>query len=146
MSLFAADDVHLWRGDAHVLRGVSFSLSAGECLRVTGANGSGKTTLLRALCALLPLDAGSVRWRGESIAADPGSLHRELAWLGHDNGLKGDLSAAENLRLASGCAGASVAGRSRRRWRASGCRRAGRGGCRCAAARPGSAVAPHSHA
>lgn len=97
-----AENLHLWRGDAHVLRGVSFSVGAGECLQVTGANGSGKTTLLRALCGLAPLEEGQVRWRGADIAADLQSYHGELAYLGHDNGLKGDLTASENLRYAVG--------------------------------------------
>jgi heme exporter protein A len=97
-----AENLHLWRGEAHVLRGVSFSAGAGECLQVTGANGSGKTTLLRALCGLSPLEEGRVRWRGADIAADLPAYHGELAYLGHDNGLKGDLTAAENLRYAVG--------------------------------------------
>ncbi len=97
-----AENLHLWRGEAHVLRGVSFSVSAGECLQITGANGSGKTTLLRALCGLAPLEEGRVRWRGADIAADLQAYHGELAYLGHDNGLKGDLTAAENLHYAVG--------------------------------------------
>jgi heme exporter protein A len=97
-----AQALHLWRGETHVLRGVSFVVQAGECLQVTGANGAGKTTLLRALCALVPLEAGCIRWRGSDIAEDPGRYHGELAYLGHENGLKGDLTAAENLRYGVG--------------------------------------------
>jgi heme exporter protein A len=97
-----AENLHLWRGEAHVLRGVSFIVNAGECLQITGANGSGKTTLLRALCGLAPLEEGRVRWRGADIAADLQAYHGELAYLGHDNGLKGDLTAAENLHYAVG--------------------------------------------
>jgi heme exporter protein A len=102
MNEIAADGLHLWRGEAHVLQGVSLSVSAGECLQVTGTNGSGKTTLLRALCGLVPLEAGRVCWRGTDIRIDPQAYHGELAYLGHDNGLKGDLTAAENLRFAVG--------------------------------------------
>jgi heme exporter protein A len=97
-----AQALHLWRGEVHVLRGLSFSLNAGECLQVTGANGSGKTTLLRALCGLVPLEQGCIRWRGADISADPGGYHRDLAYLGHENGLKGDLTASENLRYGVG--------------------------------------------
>jgi heme exporter protein A len=97
-----AENLHLWRGEAHVLRGVSLRVAAGECLQITGANGSGKTTLLRALCGLAPLEEGRVRWRGADIAADLQAYHGELAYLGHDNGLKGDLSPAENLHYAVG--------------------------------------------
>jgi len=62
----------------------------------------GKTTLLRALCGLMPLEEGRIRWRGADIAADPGAYHSDLAYVGHDNGLKGDLTALENLRFGIG--------------------------------------------
>jgi heme exporter protein A len=102
MNDIAAENLHLWRGDVHVLRGLSFNVGAGECLQVMGINGSGKTTLLRALCGLMPLEQGHIRWRGADIAADPGNYHSQLAYLGHDNGLKGDLTVLENLRFAVG--------------------------------------------
>ena len=102
MNDIEAEDLHLWRGDVQVLRGLSFIAGSGECLQITGANGSGKTTLLRALCGLVPLEQGRIRWRGTDITVDAGAYHSELAYLGHDNGLKGDLTAAENLRYGVG--------------------------------------------
>jgi len=101
MNELTADNLHLWRGEHHVLRGVSFELRGGQCLQVTGANGAGKTTLLRALCALVPLEAGQVCWRGRNVAADVAAFHAQLDYLGHDNALKADLTAEENLRFAA---------------------------------------------
>jgi heme exporter protein A len=101
MNELTADNLHLWRGEQHVLRGVEFVLAGGQCLQVTGANGAGKTTLLRALCGLVPLEEGRICWRGQDIDADREAFHSELGYLGHDNGLKGDLTAAENLRFAA---------------------------------------------
>jgi heme exporter protein A len=98
MNEIAAENLHLWRGELPVLQGTSFALDSGECLQVLGANGSGKTTLLRALCGLLPLEQGRVCWRGVDIAADLSAYHAQLAYLGHENALKGDLTALENLR------------------------------------------------
>jgi heme exporter protein A len=100
MNELRAEDLHLWRGEQHVLRGVCFELPAGRCLQVTGPNGAGKTTLLRALCALLPLESGRVFWRGHDVSADRAAFHAQLDYLGHDNALKADLSASENLRYA----------------------------------------------
>jgi heme exporter protein A len=97
MSHLSAENLQLWRGESHVLRGVSFVLKRGRCLQVTGSNGAGKTTLLRALCGLVPLEAGQIRWGGTDIRHDLSAYQSEIAYLGHDNGLKGDLSAHENL-------------------------------------------------
>jgi heme exporter protein A len=102
MILYSADNLHLWRGDLHVLRGTGFTLAAGRCLQVTGPNGAGKSTLLRALSGLLPLEEGTVRWRGQDVAQDRYAFHAEMAWLGHGNALKGDLTARENLRYSAG--------------------------------------------
>jgi heme exporter protein A len=102
MNELTAENLHLWRGEQHVLKGVALSLGLGECLQVTGANGAGKTTLLRALCGLVPLEEGRICWRGQDIDTDREAYHRELSYLGHDHGLKGDLTASENLRYAAG--------------------------------------------
>ncbi|HEY1725652.1 MAG TPA: cytochrome c biogenesis heme-transporting ATPase CcmA [Steroidobacteraceae bacterium] len=100
MNELTADNLQLWRGEQHVLRGVCLAVSLGECLQVTGANGAGKTTLLRALCGLVPLEEGRICWRGDDVAFDRLAFHDELNYLGHDNALKADLTAAENLRYA----------------------------------------------
>jgi len=85
-----------------VLRGVSFQLAAGHCLQVLGINGAGKSTLLRALSGLLPVEEGSVLWRGTDTRLDRHAFHAQLAWMGHGAALKGDLTARENLRYSAG--------------------------------------------
>jgi heme exporter protein A len=88
------------RGGRPVFEGLSFCLAAGELLALTGRNGSGKTTLLRALALLAPSDAGAIRFEGEPVADDREAWRRRIAWLGHLDGLKGDLGVRENLELA----------------------------------------------
>jgi branched-chain amino acid transport system ATP-binding protein/branched-chain amino acid transport system permease protein len=47
-------------GGLHALAGFDFHLDRGECVAIVGANGSGKTTALRALCGVMPVDAGEI--------------------------------------------------------------------------------------
>ena len=88
------------RGGRPVFGDLSFSLAPGELLALTGRNGSGKTTLLRALALLVPADAGAIRWQGADVAADRETWRRRIAWLGHLDGLKSDLTVRENIATA----------------------------------------------
>jgi heme exporter protein A len=94
----AVRDLHLWRGDRHLLRGISFELHGGELLQIVGANGIGKTSLLRCVAGLLPMEAGEVIWSGKPILQARDEFDRALAYLAHLNALKSDLTPVENLR------------------------------------------------
>ena len=100
-SVLKVSDLACRRGGRPVFAGLSFSLAAGELLALTGRNGSGKTTLLRALALLVPLDAGDIAWQGSDVADDADRWRAQIAWLGHLDGLKGDLTVAENLAVAN---------------------------------------------
>jgi heme exporter protein A len=97
-----ADKVHVWRGDRHVLQGVSAHVGAGELLHILGPNGAGKTTLLRVISGLLRPEQGQVTWRGRPITQNRDEYQGALAFASHEPALKGDLTALENLRFAVG--------------------------------------------
>jgi heme exporter protein A len=89
-------DLAAERGGRLVLSGLTFAVAPGTALAVTGENGAGKSTLLRALAGLLPLAHGQVTLRVREAAVAPGE---QAHYLGHTNGLKVGLTAAENLRF-----------------------------------------------
>jgi heme exporter protein A len=72
-------------------------IEAGEILQVQGANGSGKTSLLRILCGLALPNAGEVCWIGNNIQDLRSSYLRELNYIGHNNGIKAELTPLENI-------------------------------------------------
>ena len=100
--ILRAENLHLWRAERHVLKGVDLTVRGGELLQLTGVNGAGKTTLLRALCGLNHLEEGRVFWNDQDVRADRAGFHAALVYLGHEPPLKPDLSGIENLRFWTG--------------------------------------------
>src|SRR6202795_802324 len=98
----SVDQVHVWRGDRHVLKGVALPLRPRQLLHISGANGTGKTTLLRVVCGLLRPEQGRVSWLGQSISSVRTEYQATLAYASHEPALKADLTALENLRFAVG--------------------------------------------
>jgi heme exporter protein A len=102
--LLEARALSFHRQDEPVFAPLDFQLHAGELALVEGDNGSGKTTLLRMLAGLLHRGEGELLWRGEALQRD--QCAGQILFLGHQLGLKADLSPRENLRIAAGLHGA----------------------------------------
>ena len=101
-------DLECVRGDHRLFTGLNFTLQAGELLHLRGSNGSGKTSLLRTLCGLMLPANGEVFWQGEKIRSQRDEYNQGLMYLGHFNGIKGEMSAIENLHLACTLSGIKV--------------------------------------
>ena len=76
---------------------LDIQLEAGQMLQVSGPNGSGKTSLLRVLAGLRQPTSGHIRLKGQPLSSRSGDLASDLLWIGHAAGIKGLLSAEENL-------------------------------------------------
>lgn len=86
------------RDDRLLFSDVSFTLSSGQILLLEGRNGSGKTSLLRILCGFREADAGTIYWRGKPVADS--DYFSEMAYVGHAEGSKKELTVLENLKFA----------------------------------------------
>jgi len=80
-----------------LFEGLALRVQAGDMLQVSGPNGSGKSSLLRLLSGLMQPAAGAVSLAGKPLVEQRAELARNLLWLGHASGIKGLLTAAENL-------------------------------------------------
>ncbi len=85
---FAVERLACRRGELRVLEDVSFTLDTGDALILRGPNGAGKTTLLRCLAGLTPPVSGTTNFSAEDVA-----------YAGHLDGLKAQLTALENLKF-----------------------------------------------
>lgn len=96
----AADALALERGSWRLFRDLSFAVRAGEALSVEGPNGIGKTSLLRLIAGFLTPRAGSLSFRCDSeTITDPEERMRYVGWLGHQDGIKPQLTPFETLQF-----------------------------------------------
>ncbi len=106
--MLEALDLECVRGERRLFSGLSFTVSSGQLVHLSGENGSGKTSLMRILCGLHTPYNGSVRWKGRPIASLDEDYHRDLVYVGHLNGIKDELTPLENLAIATTLSGISA--------------------------------------
>jgi len=71
MSLLKVDDIHVYYGAIHAIKGVSFEVNEGEIVTLIGANGAGKSTTLNTVAGLLRPRSGSITFDGKNLASIP---------------------------------------------------------------------------
>ena len=62
------EDLHVYYGAIHAIKGVSFEVHEGEIVALIGANGAGKSTILKTVSGLMHPRSGSITFMGENIA------------------------------------------------------------------------------
>jgi heme exporter protein A len=98
ISSLTAENLACARGDKRLFEGLRFCVSAGQALAVEGANGAGKTSLLRLVAGFLAPVAGRIVVKAEGRENDDAEERgKAIGWLGHQDGLKPQLSVREQL-------------------------------------------------
>lgn len=67
MSLLSVNDLQVYYGSIHAIKGISFNVNEGEIVTLIGANGAGKSTTLNTIGGLLKPRSGSVEFEGASL-------------------------------------------------------------------------------
>ena len=70
-TILKVDDINVWYGSIHAIKGVSFEVNQGEIVTLIGANGAGKSTTLNTVSGLLRSKTGSITFAGENLAKVP---------------------------------------------------------------------------
>src|SRR3954447_8236128 len=83
--------------EVEAVRGIGFSVAAGEIFGFLGPNGAGKTTTIKILCTLLQATSGRARLAGLDVATSPGDVRRRIGVIFQDPALDDRLTAEENL-------------------------------------------------
>ncbi|WP_334098917.1 ABC transporter ATP-binding protein [Parolsenella catena] len=71
MSILHVEDLNVYYGSIHAVKGISFDVEEGEIVTLIGANGAGKSTTLNTVAGLLKPREGKVEFEGESLLGIP---------------------------------------------------------------------------
>lgn len=94
-------DIHTYRGQAHILNGISLSVGPGEVVCLVGRNGAGKTTTIESIMGLLAVRGGNIRFHGEDVTSLPvhKRARRGIGYAPEHTAIFPELSVGENLMI-----------------------------------------------
>lgn len=100
-NMLKINDINVFYGAIHAIKGVSLEVNRGEIVTLIGANGAGKSTILRTISGLLKPKSGTIQFEGQEIAGLPA---HEIVKIGISQVPEGrrifaEMSVLENLEL-----------------------------------------------
>lgn len=101
MSMLKIDNINVYYGSIHALKGVSLEVNEGEIVTLIGANGAGKSTLLKTLSGLLKPKEGSISYLNSSIAGKPAQdiVKAGISHVPEGRRVFAEMSVEENIEL-----------------------------------------------
>ena len=100
-TMLKIDNIHVYYGAIHALKGVSLEVHKGEIVTLIGANGAGKSTTLRTVSGLLAPKSGGISFLGENIAGMPAHeiVKHGISQVPEGRRIFAEMSVQENLEM-----------------------------------------------
>ncbi len=100
-SILKVDDINVYYGSIHAIKGISFEVHRGEIVTLIGANGAGKSTTLNTISGLLRTQTGGISFLGKDISKTPAHrlVEMGLAQVPEGRRIFLNMTVRENLEL-----------------------------------------------
>ena len=100
-TILKVDNINVYYGAIHAIKGISFEVNEGEIVTLIGANGAGKSTTLQTVSGLLRSRTGSIEFNGENISHVPAHklVYKGLAQVPEGRRIFLQMSVEENLEM-----------------------------------------------
>lgn len=100
-TMLTINDINVFYGAIHAIKGVSLEVNEGEIVTLIGANGAGKSTILRTISGLLKPKTGSIQFEGQEIAGMPAHeiVKTGISQVPEGRRIFAEMSVLENLEL-----------------------------------------------
>lgn len=112
---FSVENLYARRGQAMILKDISFAVRSGERITITGSNGAGKTTLLKAMLGILPIESGTIRADDTTVGTAAWRRIRHRAGYVNQQAVHTDFPISVMEVVGIGCIGAGLSRRERRK-------------------------------
>ena len=109
-TILKVDDINVYYGSIHAIKGISFEVNQGEIVTLIGANGAGKSTTLNTISGLLKSSTGSVTFMDEDLGKVPAHkiVSKGLALVPEGRRVFLQMTVQENLEMGAYTRGARV--------------------------------------
>ena len=100
-AILTVDNINVYYGSIHAIKGISFEVNAGEIVTLIGANGAGKSTTLNTISGLLRSRTGAIQFMGEDLGKLPPhkTLSKGLALVPEGRRIFLQMTVQENLDM-----------------------------------------------
>lgn len=101
MAMLSVNDLNVYYGSIHAVKGVSFEVNEGEIVTLIGANGAGKSTTLNTVSGILKPRGGTIEFEGESLVGTPAHkmVSKGIALCPEGRRVFADMTVRENLEM-----------------------------------------------